>query len=128
VYELEQNSRVQHAIEAAGGVVDGADPDALNLAAMVVDGGRVYVPIAGEIVPVVSGQSGSSEEQIPTIVDVNRASALELEALPGVGPATAAAIISERDSGGPFVSVDDLQRVPGIGPAKLDLLRDLVTT
>ncbi len=61
-------------------------------------------------------------------VDVNRATADELEELPGVGPATAAAIVTERERNGPFADIDDLDRVPGIGPAKLAALRDLVTT
>ncbi len=127
VYELEANGRVQDAVEAAGGLADDADPNALNLAAVVVDGSRVYVPAVGEVVPT-TDLSVSGDEQIQAIVDVNRASALELESLPGIGPVTAAAIITERDNGGPFIDVDALQRVPGIGPAKLELLRDRVTT
>lgn len=127
VYELEANGRVQDAVEAAGGLADGADPNALNLAAVVVDGSRVYVPLIGEAVAI-ADLSVSGGEQTQAIVDVNRASAVELESLPGIGPATAAAIIAERDSGGPFIDVDALQRVPGIGPAKLELLRDRVAT
>ncbi len=59
---------------------------------------------------------------------MNRATVDELDELPGVGPATAAAIVTERERNGPFASVDDLDRVSGIGPAKLAALRDLVTT
>jgi len=119
---------VHDAIEAAGGVSGNADPDSLNLAAVVVDGSRVYVPVVGEEVPVVVGEPTPPTVSVPAIVDVNRAAAGELEQLPGIGPATAAAIITERDRNGPFLEVDDLQRVPGIGPAKMDLLRGLVTT
>jgi competence protein ComEA len=61
-------------------------------------------------------------------IDVNAATTDELESLPGVGPATAAAIVTERERNGPFLDVDDLDRVPGIGPAKLEALRGLVTT
>jgi competence protein ComEA len=61
-------------------------------------------------------------------VNVNVASAAELESLPGVGPATATAIVTERERNGPFLDVDDLDRVPGIGPAKLEALRGSVTT
>jgi len=128
VYQLDADARVKDAIEAAGGVVEGANPDALNLAAPVADGTRVYVPVVGEDVPAVYGQSETAAEKVPTIVNVNRANERELEELPGVGPATAAAIVAEREQGGPFVDADDLQRVPGIGPAKLDLLRGLVAT
>ncbi len=102
----------------------------MNLAAVVVDATRIYVPVVGEEVPpeVVVG-SGSGLASIPTgPVDVNRATADELDELPGVGPATALAIVTERERNGPFVDVDDLDRVPGIGPAKLEALRDLVTT
>ena len=60
-------------------------------------------------------------------MNVNTATAAELESLPGVGPATAAAIVDDRTRNGPFASVDDLERVPGIGPAKLAALRDQVT-
>ena len=60
-------------------------------------------------------------------MDLNRASSTELEALPGVGPATAAAIIDDRQRNGPFATVDDLDRVSGIGPATLARLRELVT-
>ena len=128
VYRLSPDARVHDAIEAAGGVSGNADPDSLNLAAVVVDGSRVYVPVVGEEVPVVVGEPTPPTVSVPAIVDVNRAAAGELEQLPGIGPATAAAIITERDRNGPFLEVDDLQRVPGIGPAKMDLLRGLVTT
>jgi len=131
VYELEPGGRVYMAIDAAGGATDDADPDALNLAAEVLDGSRVYVPVVGESVPPTvdgAGVPGGGSTGPAAPVDVNRATADELDVLPGVGPATAAAIVTERERNGPFLSVDDLQRVPGIGPAKLDALRELVTT
>jgi competence protein ComEA len=126
VYELVGPVRVHDAVLAAGGPTGDADRDALNLAAPVPDGSRVYVPVAGEAAPsdLVSSPTGAAAGP----VDVNRAEAGDLEALPGVGPATAAAIVTERERNGPFLTVDDLERVPGIGPAKLDALRDLVTT
>ncbi len=132
VFELPERSRVADALDRAGGPAAGADPGALNLAAPLVDGTRIYVPVVGEEVPVeVSAvESGATEVDAPTAgpVDVNRASASELEMLPGVGPATAAAIVTERDRNGPFASFEDLERVPGIGPAKLAALEGLVTT
>ena len=129
VYELPGGSRVEGAIAAAGGVGPDADADALNLAAPLVDGSRVYVPRVGEEVPVaVAGATGPNENQVAAVVDVNRAPVDDLDSLPGVGPATAAAIVAERESNGPFAGVDDLDRVPGIGPAKIEALRDLVTT
>jgi competence protein ComEA len=131
VYELPGGSRVEGALAAAGGVGPDADPNALNLAAPLVDGSRVYVPRVGEEVPtplVVGGAATPTGVDVPDVVDVNRATAAELESLPGVGPATALAIVAERDGNGPFIDVDDLDRVPGIGPAKIETLRELVTT
>jgi competence protein ComEA len=124
VYELAPGARVQAAVEAAGGAVPGADPGALNLAAPVGDGERVYVPMVGETVPIANGPPAVTVAPGP--VDLNQASAAELDGLPGIGPATAAAIVEHREQNGPFASVEDLEAVRGIGPAKLDALRDLV--
>ncbi|HEY4333700.1 MAG TPA: ComEA family DNA-binding protein [Ilumatobacteraceae bacterium] len=130
VYALPTASRVQQAIAAAGGLDPDADVEALNLAAVVRDGDRLYVPHQGQPVPSVVGPSGG----VATVgsaapagpVDLNNATADQLDVLPGVGPATAAAIVAYRDKHGPFASVDDLLDVPGIGPAKLDAMRALV--
>lgn len=126
VYELAAGDRVQDAVDRAGGPTADGDPNAINLAAAVVDGARIHVPAFGEEVVETAPDDATSAPVGP--VDVNRATAAELDRLPGVGPATATAIVTERERNGPFVSVDDLERVPGIGPAKLDALRDLVTT
>ncbi len=126
VYRLDSGDRVLDAIEAAGGAGADADADALNLAAAVTDGSRVYVPVVGEEI---AGPPAIGSPNAPAgPIDVNRASATDLETLPGVGPATSAAIVAERERNGPFLTVDDLERVPGIGPAKLASFRDLVTT
>ncbi len=128
VYEVRFGTRVRDAIDAAGGPTESADLDVLNLAAVVVDATRVYVPVVGEPVPPVAFTSSDAAAIPAGPIDVNSATADELDRLPGVGPATATAIITERERNGPFVGVDDLDRVPGIGPAKLDALRELVTT
>lgn len=128
VYELRPGARIRDAIVAAGGPTESADWNAVNLAAVVADATRIYVPEVGEEVPA-DVMVGSGPAPAPAgPVDVNRATADELEELPGVGPATAAAIVTERERNGPFADIDDLDRVPGIGPAKLAALRDLVTT
>lgn len=126
VYTLPNGARLHDAVGAAGGAADQADLDRLNLAEVLVDGQRVYVPQIGvePPAPVVS-PSGTTVVSAP--IDLNRADATMLQTLPGVGPATAAAIVDDRASNGPFASVDELERVPGIGPAKLAALRDLVT-
>ena len=136
VYELSPASRVTDAVAAAGGALADGDLDGLNLAAPLVDGQRVYVPHAGEIDPASVPSGGTPSGGVPGAtapvapagpIDLNAATAADLEMLPGVGPATAAAIVEDRRRNGPFASVDDLDRVPGIGPAKLAALRDQVT-
>lgn len=123
VYELPAGSRVTDLIDAAGGPTADADVDQLNLAAPVSDGERVYVPRVGEVVTVAA--AGAEAPTGP--LNLNTATLEQLDELPGVGPATAQAIIDERDRRGGFTSVDDLLDVRGIGPAKLEGLRDLVT-
>ena len=124
VYTLSAGSRVIDAVNAAGGLAVDADSDAINLAAVLSDGQRIYVPTVGEVVPPSVSADGTVA---PGPVDLNRATVDELETLPGVGPATAAAIVAYRDSHGPFASVDALADVSGIGPAKLAAIRELVT-
>lgn len=123
VYELVAGARVADLIDAAGGPTPDADVDQLNLAAPVADGERVYVPRAGEIVPGGPGNGDSPKGPL----DLNTATLDQLDELPGIGPATAKAIIDERDRRGGFTSVEELLDVRGIGPAKLEQLRDLVT-
>jgi competence protein ComEA len=130
-------ARVADAVAGAGGLRPDADVDRLNLASPVADGARVYVPTIGQSsipVPVgatggaAGGAPGDGATTIPAPVDLNSATADQLDALPGVGPSTAQAIISYRTAHGSFASVDDLDQVRGIGPGKLSQLRDLVTT
>jgi competence protein ComEA len=133
VYDLAAGERVDAAIEAAGGPTPVADLDGLNLAATVSDGQRVYVPAMGEVDPATVPSAGVDPGVTPGDaissgpVDLNTATPAELETLPGIGPATAAAIVDDRDRHGPFSSVGDLERVPGIGPAKLAAVAELVT-
>ncbi|MEP7201149.1 MAG: helix-hairpin-helix domain-containing protein [Ilumatobacteraceae bacterium] len=128
VYTLDAAARVTDALDAAGGAVTGADLDVVNLAAPVRDGERIYVPLVGEVIPaVVAGEAAPDVTVGAGPVNVNTATADQLDVLPGVGPATAAAIVAHRLQNGPFQTVDQLGDVRGIGPAKLDALRDLVT-
>ncbi|MFD6444234.1 helix-hairpin-helix domain-containing protein [Promicromonospora sp. NPDC060204] len=134
---LPDGARVADAVEAAGGVTRKADLTAVNLARAVVDGEQLYVPKPGEPVPgaaaqgaggaTASGGGGSgagSAGGAAGAVDINAADAAGLEALPGVGPSIAQAIVEWRETNGAFASVDELDDVPGIGPATLDELRD----
>ena len=128
VYHLRADSRVIDAVAAAGGFAAGAATDGVNLAAGLRDGTRVYVPLEGEAVPIDAGGAPPGSTTPAGPLDLNSASAEQLDSLPGVGPSTAAAIVGYRDEHGPFASIDDLTEVRGIGPAKLEALRGLVTT
>jgi competence protein ComEA len=128
VYELAPGSRVADAVGAAGGATPDAALDAVNLAAPVADGQQIYVPrvgdAAGPAPPVAPSPTGSAPAPGP--IDLNTASEQELLALPGVGPVLAAAIVRHREEAGPFTTVDGLLDVSGIGPARLESLRELV--
>jgi len=123
VYEFTDGARVIDAIDAAGGDRPGAVLEALNLAALLVDGTQVLVSREGETPapPVLGGAV------VGGLINVNTATATELEELPGVGEVIAQAIIDYRTENGPFTSVDQLLDVSGIGDATLENLRDLVT-
>ena len=129
LYELAAGDRVADLLAAAGGATRAADLDRVNLAAPVADGTQIIVPRRGEPVPAApTSTDGTTPSDTPTApVNINLAGPDELETLPGVGPATAAAIIEYRDANGPFGSVDELIDVPGIGEAKLAAVADLVT-
>lgn len=120
VIELPENSRVLDALELAGGATKEADLTGINLARIVFDGEQIVVPLPGEMPP--PGSAGT----VDAPVSLSRADQPTLETLPRVGPATAERIIAWREKNGPFLSVDDLLAVPGIGPATLEGIRDRV--
>lgn len=139
IVRIPRGSRVDDAVRAAGGFSSQADPDSVNLAQPLEDGVQVYVPRKGEAVQV-EGRVGSlsagraserattGRQELPSgKINVNTATAEQLESLPGVGPATARAIIEYRKQNGSFSSVDELLDVRGIGPKKLEQIRPYVT-
>ena len=126
VYEFAEGERVIDAIERAGGALPKADLSLLNLAAPITDGTQILVPKAGP--PSAPAASPAPIGGAPAgLINVNTATATELEALSGIGEVLAATIIEYRTTNGPFTAVDDLLDVSGIGPATLDEIRDQIT-
>jgi competence protein ComEA len=132
VHEVPVGSRVVDAVDAAGGLTDDADRSRLNLARPLADGERIWVPVVGEEPPVVVNPLGDTSrgpggDGTPGPIDLNTSDAGALEALPGIGPTIAGAIVDHRERTGPFRRIDDLLEVPGIGPARLAQLESLVS-
>ncbi|GAB2972807.1 helix-hairpin-helix domain-containing protein [Frigoribacterium salinisoli] len=132
LYEVPAGSRLVDVVAAAGGFTADADQGGVNLARTVADGEQVRVPAVGEEPPAPegggAGAGGAALGSGPAdgLVHLGTATAADLETLPGVGPATSAAILAWRDEHGGFRTVDDLLEVPGIGEKTLEKLRPLV--
>ena len=142
VYVLASSARVVDAVKAAGGSLATADLEEINLAQTIVDTEQIYIPLRSRrttritVAPRLKPTRNTSPSTVPVtsdiaagttgIVNVNSATASELDALPGVGPATAKAIIDHRTKKGPYTKVEDLLNVAGIGPSKLAAMRDQI--
>ena len=138
VYELPASARSADAITAAGGFAPNADQAALSLAQPLQDGDKLIVPEAGAnrsasaaIAPEAPGVGASRGSALDVagvaLININTASALELEALPAIGPVTAQAIVDYRTANGNFRSVEEIVKVKGIGPATLEKIKLLIT-
>lgn len=127
VYTLPANSRVNDAVQAAGGALPEAQTGAVNLADKLTDGVQVYLPVEGQ--PLSAGVAGASPGTgtSGSLVNLNTATSEQLQTLPKVGPVLAESIIAWRQEHGGFQSVEELDQVSGIGPATMDNLRPLVT-
>lgn len=130
--ELPAGSRIADAIEAAGGLTGDAQPGSVNLARIVADGEQVLVATQeAAAASAGAGQGAAGAGGAGSgggLININTADAAGLEELPGVGPVLAQRIISDREKNGPFASIDDLDRVSGVGPAILESLAQVATS
>ena len=138
IYELKENSRIADAIEAAGGVTENADLDEVNLAFVLSDGQKIYIPnknekeISGEKVYIMAGSGNNVivEDKVERgkkqKVNINEAKQEDFEQLPGIGPSIAKKIIEYREQNGKFTSIDELQEVKGIGEAKFENIKEYI--
>lgn len=137
VYELPPGSRVDAAIEAAGGFTDEANTAVVNLAQPLSDGVQIYVPAIDENVPApvtlvnnpdTSPTAANSKGTTAVgLININTATIEELDSLPGIGPSTAERIIAHRESSGPFAAIENIMDVTGIGEAKFEKIKDQIT-
>ena len=116
VYSLPEGSRVDAAVQAAGGFLPGAEKDNINLAMLLTDGQQINVP----------GIVDTSHVNVGR-VNINTATAAEFDTLPGIGPTTAQAIVDYRLQHGLFQVIQDIQNVPGVGPATYEGIKDFIT-
>jgi len=128
VVTLKENSRVCDAIDAVGGVTSDADLTNINLAYMLEDGEKIYIPKKGEETQIDSIISSNSSSSIKNKkININKATQTELETIPGVGPSTASKIIDYREKNGKFTKIEDIKNVSGIGDAKYENIKEYIT-
>ena len=140
IVKLKEGSRIEDAIESAGGLTENADITKVNLAYVVEDGTKIKIPSASEedigdedIIDSKSGDNIIIEENAvpsnnsPQTINVNKATEKEFETLPGIGPSLASKIIEYRNQNGKFESIEDIKNVNGIGDNKYEKIKDLIT-
>ena len=138
VITLPEDSRISDAIDAVGGLTDNADLTNINLAYILEDGEKIYIPKKGEEPPNESSAASSSDQSSSysnysatstknNKININKATQTELETIPSVGPSTALKIIEYREQNGKFKSIEDIKNVSGIGDAKYEKMKDYIT-
>ncbi len=134
VVALPPGSRVEDAIQAAGGLSDQARADDLNLAALLQDGEKIYVASRPGTAPAQGNQASplnisnrQATDAATLLININTATSEELEQLPGIGPATAAKIIAYREENGVFQAIEEIQNVSGIGPVTFEKIKPYIT-
>ena len=130
VISLKEDSRIADAIEVVGGLTKDADLTNINLAYILEDGEKIYIPKKGEEIEntssVTSTSSNASTSSKSTKININKATQTELETIPGVGPSTALKIINYRTENGKFSTIEDIKNVSGIGDAKFESMKDYI--
>ena len=126
IYDLPVGSRINDAVQKAGGLTDNADSKSINLAQRISDEALVYVPTKEEATSQES-QSNTSNNKENKKVNLNKASVEELKQVKGLGAKRAQDIIDHRESNGKFKSVDELKKVSGIGAKTIEKLKEYVT-
>ena len=130
IIELEEGSRIADAIDKVGGLTANASTKNVNLAYVLQDGEKIYIPslaeeqIADEEIQIISSASGSNDNGK---VNINKASITELQKISGIGESTAKKIIEYRNTNGKFKSIEDLKNIQGIGDKKYDSIKEEVT-
>lgn len=134
VVTLQENSRVCDAIDAVGGLSKDADLTNINLAYILEDGEKIYIPKIGEETQTESTTLSSSSYSTYSSnslknnkININKATQTELETIPGIGPSTALKILDYREKNGKFSSIEDIKNVSGIGDAKYEKMKDYIT-
>ena len=128
VYELPDGSRVNDAVEAAGGFLAEADKSTINLAAPLEDGQKLEIPFMEGVEIAGAPRSGGGEGGTDELININTADVDLLSTLPGIGPTLAQRIVDYRDTYGDFVFIEDIMYVPGIASEKFEAIKDLITT
>jgi competence protein ComEA len=122
VVDVTEGAIVADAVSLAGGALEGALLETVNLARPLAEGDHVQIPGPGDSMAIGRGQATDGDG----LIRINQADSTALEDLPGVGPVLAERIVAHREANGPFEAVEDLLEVPGIGEAKLASMRDLI--
>ena len=142
VYTLPDGSRVQDAVEAAGGLLADANSNSVNLAARLEDGKQINIPSQNGSMSAASAPSEPTATSAPftvvstltptvipsaSLININTATLEQLDTLPSIGPVTAQSIVTYRQQHGPFQHIEDIMNVPGIGPVTFDKIQSLIT-
>jgi len=127
VITLKENSRICDAIDAVGGLTNEADLTNINLAYILEDGEKIYIPKKGEEIQNSEITSYTNSSNSSNKININKASQTELETIPGIGPSTALKIINYRKENGKFFKIDDIKNVSGIGDSKFNNIKNYIT-